>query len=108
MQDLLSVAPVGQSATGLVLLVFSVHFVSQQMSRSGPVILALLAVAGTAAQQLLMWLLFAIQGFTVDFLDDLGYVIFPVVIYNLALVWPVFAILRFLQRRVEARRPVAR
>lgn len=103
MQDLLSVAPVGQSAIGLVLLVFTVHFVSQQMSRTGPAILALLAVAGTAAQQLLMWLLFAIQGFNVDFLDDLGYVIFPVVIYNLALVWPVFAILRFLQRRVEAR-----
>lgn len=103
MQDLLSVAPTGQSVIGLVLLVFTVNLLTQQLSRTGLLVLALLAGAGTLAQQLLMWLLFALQGFTVDFLDDLGYVIFPTVIYNLVLIWPVFALLRVLQQRVEAR-----
>lgn len=106
-QDLLSVAPTGQSAVGLLLLVFSVNFVAQQLDRAGLLTLALLAGAGTLAQQLLMWLLFALQGFTVDFLDDLGYVIFPTVLYNLALIWPVYGLLRILQRRVETRHAIA-
>ena len=106
MQDLLSVAPTGQSVIGLVMLVFAVNLMTQQLSRTGLPVLALLAGAGTLAQQLLMWLLFALQGFTVDFLDDLGYVIFPTLIYNLALIWPVFALLRVLQQRVEARQIV--
>ncbi len=107
MQDLLSVAPTGQSAIGLVLLVIVVDLLREQLSRVGMPALALLTGAGTLAQQLLMWTLFALQGFTVDFLDDLGYVIFPSVLYNLALVWPVYAILRYLQRRVEESRALA-
>ena len=108
MQDLLSLAPTGQSVIGLVLLVFVVNAVTEQFSRTGLPALLLLAGVGTLAQQLLMWLLFAFQGFTVDFLDDLGYVIVPTVIYNFSLILPVFAVLRFVQRRVEARQLVAR
>ncbi|MCY3945843.1 MAG: rod shape-determining protein MreD [Anaerolineaceae bacterium] len=108
MQDLLSLAPTGQSVIGLVLLVFVVNVLTEQFSRTGLLTLLLLAGAGTLAQQLLMWSLFAFQGYTVDFLDDLGYVIFPTVIYNFALILPVFAVLRFVQRRVEARQLVAR
>ena len=107
MQDLLSVAPTGQSAPGLLLLVFSANFIAQQLSRGGLLTLALLTGVGTLAQQQLMWLLFALQGHTLDFLDDLGYVIIPTVLYNLALIWPVHAALRVLQRRVEARRAIA-
>lgn len=108
MQDLLSLAPTGQSVIGLVLLVFVVNVLTAQFSRTGTLLLLLLAGIGTLAQQLLMWALFALQGFTVDFLDDLGYVIFPTVIYNFALILPVYVVLRFLQRRVEARQLVAR
>ena len=107
LQDLLSVAPTGQSALGLVLLVFTVNFIAQQLSRTGLLTLALLTGVGTLAHQLLMWLLFALQGFTMDFLDDLGYVIVPTLLYNLTLVWPVYALMRILQRRVEAERALA-
>jgi hypothetical protein len=45
-----------------------------------------------------------VLGFNVDLLDDFGFVIIPTIIYNLALILPVYVVLRFVQRRTAARR----
>jgi rod shape-determining protein MreD len=105
LQDLASIAPLGLSSVGLVLLVFAVHYLTRQIHRVGLITLAGLALAGTLFQQMMVWLLFGLWGFRVDFLDDFNFVIIPTIIYNLALIWPVYGLVRLLQRRLtEGRR----
>jgi rod shape-determining protein MreD len=100
MQDLMSVAPIGMSSIGLVLIVFAVNAIARQVHRVGFVILTGLVLAGSLFQQVSVWSLFALWGFRVDLLDDFGFVIVPTIIYNLALIWPVYGFLRVVQRRV--------
>ena len=100
MQDLMSVAPLGLSSVGLVLIVFAVNILARQVHRVGFIILTGLVLAGSLFQQVVVWLLFAVWGFRVDLLDDFGFVIVPTILYNLALIWPAYWILRVIQRRV--------
>lgn len=108
MQDLMSVAPIGLSSMGLVLVVFAVNTLARQVHRVGLLILTGLVLAGSLFQQMSVWLLFAMWGFNVDLLDDFSFVIIPTIIYNLALVWPMYGLVRVLQRRVsDARRVIS-
>jgi len=104
MQDLMSVAPVGMSSIGLIVIVFAVNRLARQVHGVGVILLLGLAVAGSFFQQMVVWVLFAVLGFNVDLLDDFGFVIIPTIIYNLALILPVYVVLRFVQRRTSARR----
>ena len=106
MQDLMSVAPVGMSSIGLVVIVFVVSSIARQVNRVGILILAGLVLAGSLFQQVSVWSLFAIWGFRVDLLDDFGFVIVPTIVYNLVLIWPVYGFLRIIQRRVSDPRRV--
>ena len=101
LQDLLSVAPVGISSVGMILVVYATYRVAQQLQRVGPFFIALLVLSGSLVQQITLWLLFAAFGFTVDFLDDFTYVITPTIIYNFVLMWPTYWLLRKIQRRVQ-------
>ena len=102
LQDLLSVAPVGLSSVGLVIIVFAVYSMSRQFQRVGVFLLAGLTLAGSLFQQLSVWLLFAMLGFTVNFLDDFNFVIIPTIIYNFALIWPVYVFVRLVQWRLAS------
>ena len=104
MQDLMSVAPVGMSSIGLVMIVFAVHGLSRQFHRVGVFLLVGLTLAGSLFQQMLVWLLFAVLGFNSNLVDDFTYVIVPTIIYNLALILPVYVVVRIIQRRVTPRR----
>jgi len=106
LQDLLSVAPVGLSSIGLILVVFAVYYLSRQVQRIGIVWLVGLVLAGSLFQQMTVWLLFAVLGFTVNLLEDFNFVIIPTIIYNLALIWPVYAFLRLVQRRFATGRRI--
>lgn len=99
MQDMLSVAPLGLSSPGMILVVFAVYYLSRQVHRIGFFLLVALVLAGSLFQQMMVWLLFALLGFTMNFADDFGFVIIPTIIYNLALVWPIYAFVRLVQRR---------
>ena len=106
MQDLLSVAPLGMSSMGLLVIVFSVYYLSRQVHRIGFFLLVALVLAGSLFQQFTVWLLFALLGFTVNFADDFGFVIVPTIIYNLAVIWPVYGFARLIQRRFAAVRRI--
>ncbi len=109
MQDLLSVAPIGLSSVGLVIMVFAVHSLSRQLHQVGLIWLAGLTLAGTLFQQMLVWLLFAVLDFTMNFVDDFSFVMIPSIIYNFALIWPVYLFVRLIQRLLvtPARRMVS-
>lgn len=99
MQDLLSIAPLGLSSVGMIMIVFAVYYLSRQVQRIGFLWLVALVLAGSLFQQIVVWVLFAVMGFTMNFADDFGFVIVPTIIYNLAFVWPVYGFVRLVQRR---------
>jgi rod shape-determining protein MreD len=99
LQDLLSVAPLGMSSVGMIVVVFVVNHLARQFHRVGPLLMGMLVLAGTLFQQMALWLMFAFLGFIVDFLDDFTYVVIPTMIYNFALIWPTYWLLRKIQRR---------
>lgn len=103
-QDLLSVAPLGMSVVGLVLVVFMVYGVSRQVYSVNVLLLAGLLLAGAVVQQAALLALLVLSGLRVDIVRDLNYVVFPSLIYNLLAFWPVYWVMRRLQRRYAAER----
>lgn len=99
MQDLLSAAPLGMSSVGLVLVVFMVYAVRGQVYSVNLLLLALLLLAGVAVQQVVLLALLAFTGLPLNLVRDLNYVVFPTIAYNLVLFWPVYLVMRRLQRR---------
>ncbi len=99
LQDLLSAAPLGMSVVGLVLVVFMVYAVQRQVYSVSLPLLALLLLAAAVVQQAALLLLLLLTGLRLDVVRDLNYVVFPTLVYNLALFWPVYWLLRRVQRR---------
>ncbi len=100
-QDLMSAAPLGTSALGLVLIVFMVWRLSQGVFRVGPLLLTALVVAGTVIHQTVFALVLAVVGLPGNFLNLFSYVIVPSAVYNLAVVAFVYLIVRQLQKRLR-------
>jgi rod shape-determining protein MreD len=106
LQDLLSVAPVGLSSVGLVLIVFGVHYLARQVQRIGVLLMIGLVLAGGLFQQMTVLLLFAALGFTVNLTDDFSFVVVPSLIYNVVIWGPVYGFARLMQRRFAAPRRI--
>ncbi|MEO8611730.1 MAG: rod shape-determining protein MreD [Chloroflexota bacterium] len=114
LKDLLSAAPTGTSVVGMVILVFGVHFVRQQIYRVSFISLVWISLLGSFFQQITMLVILLVTGFQPAFLStqgiepfatDLTYVIFPTMVYNLALIFPVYWIVRRIQKRVQREKP---
>lgn len=99
LQDLLSAAPLGMSVVGLVLVVFMVYAVQRQVYSVSLPLLALLLLAAAVVQQAALLLLLPLTGLRLDVVRDLNYVVFPTLVYNLVVFWPVYWLLRRVQRR---------
>lgn len=103
-QDLLSAAPTGTSVFGMLIVVFGVSGIGSQVYRIGFLLLGGSVLVGTIVKQLSMYFVLTLAGFSIDWLVTLGYVLLPTLIYNLALIWPVYWILRGIQRRFSSNR----
>ncbi|MBZ0291692.1 MAG: rod shape-determining protein MreD [Anaerolineae bacterium] len=99
LHDLLSATPTGLSAIGLVLVVFFVSLLTEQVYRVGLVLMTGLVVVSTAIVQFTSYLLLWLTGVPVNLIVDFSYVIFPSLIYNLVFIWPIYWFLRIIQRR---------
>jgi rod shape-determining protein MreD len=97
-QDLLSAAPTGTSAVGMIVLVFGVHLFNQRLYGVGFILLALLVVGGTVLKETITALILAIAGMYGDYLTAFSYVIVPSALYNLALLAPTYWLLRRIQK----------
>jgi rod shape-determining protein MreD len=107
--DLLSAAPLGTSAAGLVILVFMFHAVRQQIYTVGLFTLIWVVLLGTLFQHIAVMVILMLTGFAPAFTDQLGYgvifqeftsLIFPTMVYNLIVIVPIYAVMRRIQRRV--------
>lgn len=101
MQDLLSAAPTGTSVLGLLLLVFAISGLGQQVYRIGFALMTGLVLAGTLMQQIVVMLVLSASGFRIEWLTSITYVTAPTMFYNLVLIWPTYWFVRRLQRRIS-------
>jgi len=103
-QDLLSVAPTGLSAVGLVLVVFLTYLISRQVYQVGLVLTLGMLLLGTLVQQLTTLLLLWLTGYPIDWFNDFAYIVLPTMLYNLIFIGPVYWSIRRIQRRTSGRR----
>lgn len=104
LQDLLSAAPVGMSVIGLVLTVFVVYTVRGQVYSINLLLLAGVLLATAALQQVTLLALLLLTGLRLDVVRDLNYVVLPTLAYNFIVFWPVYWIMRRVQRRYATER----
>jgi rod shape-determining protein MreD len=104
--DLLSAAPTGTSVPGLVLVVFAVNILKNQIYRLNLLMLLGIIGVGTFVQQIIIMVILSMTGFTVLFGESLGYVVLPTAVYNLAFALPVYWMVRRIQRRFANRRQI--
>lgn len=113
-KDLLSATPTGTSVVGLVLLVFAIYFIRQQIYRVSIISLVWITLLGSLLYQLMTLVIMLLTGFQPAFLNRLGlapllsgltYVILPTIVYNLMLIFPVYWLVRRIQKRVGREKP---
>jgi rod shape-determining protein MreD len=99
LQDLLSAAPTGASSLGMVIVVFGIHQINRQVYRVGFILLVSLVLVGTLVQQTTIMLILMMTGFRIHLIENFTYIILPTIAYNLVFIWPIYWLVRRLQRR---------
>jgi rod shape-determining protein MreD len=99
MSDLLSAAPLGASTAGMLLIVFTIEWIQNQVFRIGLFTLLGVVLAGTLVQKLVFIVVVAVAGFPVRPFELLTYVVLPTVAYNLIFIFPIYWFVRRIQRR---------
>ncbi|MCU0465898.1 MAG: rod shape-determining protein MreD [Anaerolineae bacterium] len=108
--DLMSAMPLGTSALGLAMVVFVMNALGTQFYQLGILVLLLMGLFGTFFYEfyrLAMLDFFHLVGyipadapFVITWGSDIPTVIAPVMLYNVAMILPVYVLLRRLQRRL--------
>ena len=108
-KDLLSAAPLGTSVIGLILIVFAINIIRQQLFSVGIFTLIWVTLVGTVIEQVSIFIILLLSGFQPEFASQLGYgiivdqfrlFIVPTIVYNLIGIIPVYVIVRLIQRAV--------
>jgi rod shape-determining protein MreD len=99
--DLLSILPIGTTSAALIMIVFVVNGVAQQLLRLR--VLFLLAITALATVFIGAYTVTALflLGNAYDIPAMLQFILLPTMIYNLIAVLPIYAFVRLLQRRLE-------
>jgi rod shape-determining protein MreD len=107
-QDLLSAAPLGTSVLGLLVLIFGISGLGRQFTSIGFLLIIGAVLFGTLANHVVTLLALAVSGYAVDWALSLSYITAPTILYNLLVIWPVYGVIRLIQRRVAAGRGAVR
>jgi rod shape-determining protein MreD len=100
MIDLLSAAPTGASVLGMLLVIFAISGIGQQVYNIGILLLVGAVVIGTIIKQAVLFFILTLAGFEIDWMVAAAYIVAPTIVYNLALIWPIYWFMRRIQRRV--------
>jgi rod shape-determining protein MreD len=103
-KDVLSVAPLGTSALGLVIVVFMADSLFGTVRRNNLVIPPVVAAAGTVVYHLAILAVLQIVGYGLSLGEGLSYVTLPTVIYNTILILPVFRMAGLIHQWLTPRR----
>lgn len=105
--DLLSVLPLGTTSAALLILVYGINQLSQQLLRARILLLLAMAAVATLFMAAFTYAALALLGYTYDLWALGRLVLLPTLVYNLVAVLPLFVIVRFAQRRLEGGLQVA-
>lgn len=100
--DLLSILPVGISAFALILIVFVVNSISQQIYRINILMILAITVVSTLFLQFFTYLSLVILGNSYNLLALIRLILIPTLIYNLIAILPIYGFVRLIQRRLES------
>ncbi|MDL1899685.1 rod shape-determining protein MreD [Anaerolineae bacterium CFX9] len=100
MQDLMSAVPTGASALGMIILIYVLDRVREQLVGVGLLTLIGFVLAGTLWQHLVFQGVMLISGFSIRPLSTLTNITLPSMAYNLILMIPIYWIVRRIQRRL--------
>lgn len=101
--DLMSVGPLGLTTLALLPPIFAIDIVREQLVGFNYLLLVIFTAIAGFVYALIMLAGLVIAGFTLPPLGVLSYTILPTVVYNLALLTPVFVLVRWLTREPKAR-----
>jgi rod shape-determining protein MreD len=98
-KDILSASPTGASTLGMLVLVFGITLIQRQIYHISLAVIAGLVLVGTLIQQVTLMLVLIASGFTINPFENFTYVILPTMAYNLLFIWPIYWLMRRLQKR---------
>lgn len=104
MQDWLSVAPLGTSALGLVLVVFAADTLFGEVSRGNLLVPLVVAAAGTMIYHLAVIVVLQLEGYAIPPLTGISYVTVPAIVFNTLFILPVYRIIGTLYAAFQPRR----
>lgn len=105
--DLYSILPIGTSSAALMIIVYVANGAVQQLYRVRVVTLLTLTFLATLFFQVYTYCALILWGLSYDVLMVIRLVLIPTIVYNLAGILPIYALVRLLQRRLRASDPSA-
>jgi rod shape-determining protein MreD len=93
-RDLLTAAPTGASVLGLLILVFGIDRLRQQVFGIGLITLIALVIGGTILQEVIYMGIIALVGYQIRPVEMFSYTVVPTAAYNLVFIWPVYWFVR--------------
>ena len=98
--DLLSVLPTGTSVIALLLMVFAIRALAEQLYGANALFLIGFVIAGTLLQESISAAILAVIGFHGDLVQWVEFLLLPTLFYNLILTIPAYWVLRRIQKRL--------
>lgn len=99
--DLLSILPIGASSFALVLIVFAINTISNQIYRINVVMIIAITLVSTVFMQFATYQILVLLGNSYNLLALIRLVLIPTLIYNAIAILPVYGVMRIIQRRLE-------
>lgn len=100
--DLLSILPVGVSSFALLLIVFVVNSISQQIYRVNLLMILAITIISTLFFQFFTYLTLVMLGNSYNLVGLIRLILIPTLIYNLIAILPIYGFVRLIQRRLES------
>jgi rod shape-determining protein MreD len=101
MQDLLAITPLGTSIIPLLLVIFVIRSLADSIDFITPVLLPVFAGVATGLQYaIIIVVLTLLENYPVNPLRIAEQFILPAAVYNVVFIWPVYIILRRVQKRL--------
>lgn len=104
LQDWLSVAPLGTSAFGLIIVVFAADVVFGETARGNVLVPLVVAAVGTVIYHGAVMLVLQLEGYAFPPFLAASYVTVPTLVFNVLLILPVYRIMGTLYAAFQPRR----
>jgi rod shape-determining protein MreD len=99
--DLLSIVPIGASSFGLLLIVFVVNTLSQQIYRVNIIMLLAITIISTIFLQFFLYFVLVLLGNSYNLLALIRLILIPTLMYNIIAILPIYGFVHLIQRRLE-------